>query len=89
MVDDIRQCNKAQGSNIPNNFITGMEQMARDSKSIDDSILIRLSKLQDLHFGCVSAVMPKESPPTPVVKQMPKKRKRGYLKLRSKSYEGA
>jgi hypothetical protein len=65
------------GKYIPSKFITRLEQMARDSKSIGTSILSRLRKLQDLHLGVVPAVAPTDSPPTPVVKSSPLKRKRG------------
>jgi hypothetical protein len=77
MVDDIRQSNKANGSTIPQRFVAGLEQMVKDSSAIDNSIMSRLSTLQDLHLHFVLLETPKESPTPPVEKQTPKKRKRG------------
>jgi hypothetical protein len=59
MADDIHQCNKVKGTNIADKFITGMEQRARDSTSINSSISSMLIKLQGLRFGCFPPAMSK------------------------------
>jgi hypothetical protein len=69
--------NRYKGTKIPERFIKKLDQMARDSHTIDTSISARLSMLQDIRFGLVSEPTNKESPPSPAIKQTPNKRKRG------------
>jgi hypothetical protein len=75
MVKDMHQSNRSKGTNIPERFITKLEQMDRDSNSIDTSISARLSMIQDIRFVFVPEPEYKESPPIPVVQKIPNKRK--------------
>jgi hypothetical protein len=81
MVEDARQSNHAKKTDIPETFISRLDQMAKDLRCIDTAISTRLSTLQNLRFGSVPTETPKETPPSQLKnptpkKQAPKKRKR-------------
>jgi hypothetical protein len=58
IVDDVRQSNHANKTNIPETFITRLDQIETELGGIDIAISTGLSDLQNLRFGFV----PKEAP---------------------------
>jgi uncharacterized protein (UPF0335 family) len=61
IVDDMRQENRKKKTNIPESYITRLDQMEKELTGLDTSICSGISDLQNLRFGFVPREAPKKN----------------------------
>jgi hypothetical protein len=74
IVDDMRLANHDKKTNIPESYVTRLDQMEKELTGLDTSICSGISDLQNLRFGFVPRDTPKKSSTSG--KQVTRKRKR-------------